>query len=325
MQELISIIVPVYNVEKYIDRCVNSIRKQTYRNIEIILVDDGSTDSSGTKCDELAKEDNRIRVIHKVNGGLSAARNVGIEAAKGRYIGFVDSDDWIELDMYETLWKYLNDTSADLAVTGINRVYDNGYSVDRLTRNPPMVLHDEDIIKGYLSQNIFSTAAWDKLYRRELLAERRFPVGKLYEDAPVIFDILCSIHTLAVVGIPQYHYFQRADSICGKAFSRRKMDHYYFSKEIWERVYRDYPELKNEADVFWGCKLSEIIYSLHESNNRKEFSEEEYLLYREFNKVKKKVFKSKTVPFQIRMKAIVASVHAVDWYIKFKALKVKKG
>ena len=137
---MISVIVPVYNVAAYLDRCVKSIVNQTYADLEIILVDDGSPDQCGTMCDNWAMKDKRIKVVHKENGGLSDARNAGIEVASGDYIGFVDSDDWIEPDMYQDLLEAVEREGAELAVTGINRTYDNEFSRIQYAWDKPYVI-----------------------------------------------------------------------------------------------------------------------------------------------------------------------------------------
>jgi len=321
---MISVIVPVYNVEAYLDRCVESLVGQTYKDLEIILVDDGSPDNCPEMCDAWARKDSRIQVIHKINGGLSAARNAGIEAASGEYIGFIDSDDWIARDMYQDLIDAIEKDNADLAVTGISRTYDNGYSVEQYVHENAFSITGSKIVLEYLKQSTFSTSANDKLYRRELFSERRFPVGKLYEDAPVIFDILCGINKVTVVGKPQYSYFQRADSICGQKFSLRKMDHYAFSKDIWEKTIKLYPQFIDAADAFWGCKLCELLYSLCESSNRYAFKNEEVQLKNELRLVWKKVIGNSWVPGIMKVKTLLAVSNAAGMYIKLKSLRVRR-
>lgn len=322
---MISVIVPVYNVAAYLDRCVKSIISQTYADLEIILVDDGSPDNCGEKCDEWAKKDRRIKIIHKKNGGLSDARNAGIDIATGEYIGFVDSDDWIEPDMYQDLLGAIEQENAELAVTGIKRTYVNGYSRIQFAWDAPFIITGDEIVQAYLRQGTFSTSAWDKLYLKSLFDTRRFPVGKQYEDAPVIFDVLCSVNKLAVVGKPQYNYFQRSDSICGQSFSIRKMDHYEFSKEIWERAKRYYPQYTEDADAFWGCKVCEILYTLCGSNNRKAFQQEKKLLCNDLNKVWKSVIRNDSVPKIMKVKTIMARTHMAPIYNTLKSFKVARA
>lgn len=219
MDKLISVIVPVYKVEKYLERCVESIRNQTYSNIEIILVDDGSPDSCPTVCDRYAEKDGRIRVIHKENGGLSDARNVGIDAACGEYIGFVDSDDYIHSEMYENLVRSIKKTGAEIAVCGVRKVYD--------TDPEEQPVRDQDKVKvcsGIQAvKNIFepdlylqSVVAWNKLYRKELFDNVRYPVGKLHEDEFTTYKLLNKCKKVVYIEEKYYYYYQRTDSIMGR-------------------------------------------------------------------------------------------------------------
>ena len=181
----ISIIVPVYNVEKYLEKCVKSILNQTFTDFELILVDDGTPDSSGVICDQFAEKDERIKVIHKKNGGLSDARNTGIEVAKGEYIGFVDSDDYIAEDMYELLYTNIVNEEADLSICGIYDVYENKEAQKRIRQY--MILNKFEAIKVILEAKIVSVHAVNKLYKKELFTHVRYPVGKITEDCSSYF------------------------------------------------------------------------------------------------------------------------------------------
>ena len=167
MDEKISVIVPVYNVEQYLERCVESIINQTYKNLEIILVDDGSTDNSGKLCDELAKKDNRIKVIHKENGGLSDARNRGIEEAAANIVGFIDSDDYIDKDMYEVLFENLKKTGANLSMCGHYDVF-NGIIPNQVENIEVKLLSPSQAIKMVMEAKILSVTAVNKLYKKDL-------------------------------------------------------------------------------------------------------------------------------------------------------------
>lgn len=179
----ISVIVAAYNIEAYIERGVRSICDQTYRNLEIIVVDDGSTDATGALCDRLATEDERIQVIHKTNGGPAEARNVGIARSKGGLIGFVDGDDWIDPDMYEKMCGALMEQNADIAICRyrqVHKTYTEDNSVDRA-----ILFEGQEALQYYVEEReeyTIQNAAWNKLYRREILADVSFPVGKWYED-----------------------------------------------------------------------------------------------------------------------------------------------
>ena len=189
MGEKISVIVPVYNVEQYLERCVDSIINQTYTNLEIILVNDGSTDNSGKLCDELAKKDERIRVIHKENGGLSDARNRGIDEAESDLVGFIDSDDYIDSDMYEVLLKNLNNTDADLSMCALYDVYNNTPEA-QVANKETWELSSEQAIKMVMEAKILSVTAVNKLYRKSLFSDLKFEVGKIAEDAFIMVKLL---------------------------------------------------------------------------------------------------------------------------------------
>lgn len=207
----ISVIVPVFNVEKYIKKCVDSIVSQTFSNIEIILVDDGSTDNSGIMCDEYAKIDSRIKVIHKKNGGLSSARNAGINIATGQYFGFIDSDDYIDKDMFELLHRNIIKEKADLSICGIYQCYEG----KKPSINKPWyrILESEEAIRIAFEGKIFSVNAVNKLYKRELFENLRYPEGKTTEDAFVIVDILSECKKIVATAEQKYYYFHREGSI----------------------------------------------------------------------------------------------------------------
>ena len=215
MKELISIIVPVYNVEKYLERCVESIIGQTYKNIEIILVDDGSKDNSGKICDDFMKKDNRIKVIHKENGGLSDARNAGIEIAKGEYIGFVDSDDYIEKDMFETLYNLCKENDAEISMVSYYEYY-NGKLI-AVRKNEKIEKFDKiGAIKELLIDKKIQSYAWNKLFKRELSENIQFPTNKNFEDIATTLKLFEKANNFALLEEPKYFYLRRDDSIIGK-------------------------------------------------------------------------------------------------------------
>lgn len=237
-QPLISIIVPVYRVEKYLKKCVDSLINQTYTNIEIILVDDGSPDACAVMCDEFEKNDIRIKVIHKVNGGLSDARNAGLEIAKGDYIAFVDSDDFVAPNMYEVLLSAAECYGADIAICNYVRISDAGkiesmgeYAIDdRYTRYE--FIHE--LIQPYGG---YFVVVWNKLYKRCIFDHLTFPVGKQHEDEFVLHYIIDRCSVIASVKNALYYYTQRDESIMSKGVSVKNLDYgdalidrYYFTK-----------------------------------------------------------------------------------------------
>lgn len=205
--DLISIIVPVYNMEQYMERCVNSIINQTYSNLEIILVDDGSTDRSPAMCDEYALKDARIKVVHKDNGGLSDARNAGLKVATGAYIGYVDSDDWVELSMYQKLYEACIENDAQVAVCRYAKAYQ-----DRIERggNGKVTAFDRDgILKVYLSdmgEYVVYNSVWSKLFAREVVDGVLFPVGQNSEDIMYTTKAFCKLDKAVYIDECLYNY-----------------------------------------------------------------------------------------------------------------------
>lgn len=229
---VISIIVPVYNVEKYIDKCIKSILAQTFKDFELILVDDGSTDDCGKICDEYAEKDKRIKVIHKKNGGLSSARNAGIEASNGSYLGFIDSDDYIDDDMYEVLYNNIIKENADISACGI---YDCYYG-KKIKKNKKIVYKTfitEEAIYSIFTDNMIRVSAWNKLYRKNIFDEIRYPVNKTAEDAFIIIDILLSCRKIVATSEQKYYYYHRENSIMTCRSARNCCDHI----EAWEKNY----------------------------------------------------------------------------------------
>lgn len=221
MQPLISVVVPVYNVEKWLNRCVASIVAQSYGNLQIILVDDGSVDTSGAQCDQWACEDRRIQAIHKPNGGLSDARNVGLAAAKGEYIAFVDSDDYIHPDFLQVLWQQLDATGSDIACCNTICVQNtepfpagSGAVTEYNTLQACSALID-----GRLRQVV-----WNKLYKRSVLQDVLFPVGKYHEDEFWSYPVFARAKRVILVDFVGYGYFQHPESIMGKPYTLKNLD-----------------------------------------------------------------------------------------------------
>lgn len=228
MEELISVIVPVYKVEKYLRKCLDSVCGQTWNKLEIILVDDGSPDGCGAICDEYAEKDSRVKVIHKENGGLSDARNAGLEAAAGRYIGFVDSDDYIKPEMYESMLHKMKNEDVDLVVCGVLNVDEQGNVLTGKQMPMPekdMRMTGEEALGQLAGRNLicFGTAV-NRLYKAELFQGIRFPVGRLHEDDFVAHRILGKCGKVYFLGESLYYYVQRPGSITMEVFSLKRLD-----------------------------------------------------------------------------------------------------
>ena len=212
--EMISVIIPVYNAEKYLEKCIRSVVEQSYKNLEIILVNDGSTDHSGAICDKWAKKDKRIQVIHKANGGQSDARNAGLDVATGKYIGFVDSDDYIHPEMYISLYEKAKEYSADLIVCGFDRVdaQSDTIIVNENMSNEGIVDKKEALIN--ICRKVSFVFVWNKLYKRELFHDIRFPKDKFAEDLFIMPELYDRCTKIVSIIEDLYYYVQTPNSIC---------------------------------------------------------------------------------------------------------------
>ena len=248
MEPKISIIVPVYNVEKYLERCVESLINQTHKNVEIILVDDGSKDNSGKLCDELAQRDSRIVVYHKENGGLSDARNYGIHKSTSDYVGFVDSDDFVDEDMYEILLSNLLKYDSEISFCRLNDVYNDEITKDN-TENKPYLMTSEQAIKMVLEAKVFSVTAVNKLYKKSLFAQIRFDKGKIAEDAFIMVDLLSRCEKIAATEAKKYYYMHRENSITTQKFTPKFLNVIEAYEKNAKIVSDKYPNLKYQADT----------------------------------------------------------------------------
>lgn len=250
-QPLISVIVPVYKAEKYLEKCVQSICSQTYRNLEIILVDDGSPDRCGELCDTFAKEDSRIRVFHKENGGQSSARNLGLDNMTGEYVTFVDSDDWIEPDMYSHLYALIREHNAQIACCGVCMDYANGrvshfnhlYPGDNQLR----VYTTIEALRETLQNFRITYSPCDKLYHKDCFIGLRMTEGKIYEDMEILPKWIERAQTVVYDPSPKYHYIMTDSSTIRGTYNLRRMAEADVAQEKAEDYKIRYPELYNEA------------------------------------------------------------------------------
>ena len=267
---LISVIVPVYNVENYLARCVDSILAQTYQNLQILLVDDGSTDSSGRICDDYAAGDSRITVIHKKNGGLSSARNAGIEAAQGEYLAFVDSDDWIEPEMYDHMLTLMEKYQGTLVCAGRYDV--NGATGEKkigLCPKEETCISAEEMVGKIFLWDGCDSSACDKLYHRSLFASFRYPEGKVCEDVPTTYKIVLQAERVVLCDRPFYNYYHRPGSI-SMAFAITEKT-FHFSQHtavIYPEIRDHHPNIEPQARYLRVRSLSHILLLLEQAENR---------------------------------------------------------
>ena len=254
--DLISVIVPVYKVEPYLDRCVQSIVDQTYQNLEIILVDDGSPDNCPAMCDAWAEKDSRIRVIHKENGGLSDARNAGMAIAAGDYIAFVDSDDWIDAQMYQYLYEAIAATDSDIAACGAKRVWPDGRPKKELRSvNNYCILEPDSIMEAFITSNGLIQTVWNKLYKRNVIKNILFPVGLIHEDEFWTWQAMARARRVVTIQGSYYNYLQRDNSIMGVGFTANGLLVVQAKTDRQGYIEKNLPSLANTGrmDLIYTC------------------------------------------------------------------------
>ena len=277
MKSLLSVIVPIYKVEDYLPKCVESIRNQTHSNLEIILVDDGSPDGCGAICDEFAKKDSRIRVIHKENGGLSDARNTGIDVATGDYLAFVDSDDWLEPDAFEAMLALAEKYDAKMVCAGrYNEDGATGAQSRGLCPEKEEFVPGKELVRRIFRWDHLDSAAWDKLYARELFREIRYPVGRVVEDVPTTYHLVLLAGGAAMLPKPVYHYVCREQSITNAPVSPKSFHGPENAAFVYEDIRRTIPELEPDARYFRTMYQRYIVQELDlaDKATRQEYARE---------------------------------------------------
>ena len=263
-KSLISVIVPIYNVEKYLERCVDSIVNQTYRNLEIILVDDGSPDNCPKMCDDFAKKDSRIRVVHKKNGGLSDARNSGMKIASGECIVFVDSDDYVDCNMIAKMYDVMLKDDSDVVSCGVKWVDENGEVISEPTVDKNEILDTNEamleiIIDGKLKQHV-----WNKMYKTELIQDILFEKGKYHEDVFWSYQVFGKARKTSVIVDSFYYYVQRDNSIMGCGFSEKRLDVLEANRQRCDYVKRYFPAYYDTAiSIYMGTCMYQMQCALH--------------------------------------------------------------
>lgn len=316
--ELISVIVPVYNVEEYLDECVQSIVNQTHRKLEIILVDDGSTDKCSALCEKWAKKDNRIKVVHKTNGGLSSARNAGLEIAKGEYIGFVDSDDWINPTMYELLLNTCKINNTGISCCGRTLVYEDGLKMKTYISSGG-VWNTEHAISKVLRRDGMDVAAWDKLYKSELFDNIRFPEGENNEDTAVFYKLFEEAKVISHSGTCEYFYRVRLGSITQSSYQVKNRESIFkHLNDLGEFINDKYPQLQDDYLVYKSCNLYHLLNL--QMKCEKDNIDEHNLLWFEFKRVKKNFLQDATTSIKDKMIVIMISMKVYPVYLSIKRL-----
>lgn len=294
MNYLVSVIVPIYKVEKDLSDCVLSICNQTYRNLEIILVEDGSPDNCGRMCDEFARNDTRIKVIHKINGGLSQARNTGMKIMTGEYITFVDSDDILENDFVEEMLRIINKYNAQVAICK-NSTFEKGGALNSgHVEISERCFDAADAIKNMLYQKDFDVAAWGKMYHKDTLIGISFPDGLIHEDIPTTYKALLRCQKVAFTTRELYRYQIRKESIENQKFTIKKMDCIKTAQMMLDDIMLNYPELLQAARSRYVAANFHILAQIKGDIPEKE------LIIRNIKRVRKDVIRDKAASIRVR-------------------------
>lgn len=301
MTNLISVIVPIYKVEEYLSPCIDSIINQTYKNLEIILVDDGSPDRCGKICDKYAQKDSRVKVIHKENGGLSDARNAGLKIATGDYISFVDSDDILPINSIETLWQLAIKENAQMVIGGFERFRNSIDEVDLSADsegNTTTVMTKTEAMAAFFQD---SCQAWAILYERRIHDGIWFPKGEINEDEAIVLQLYDRCETIVVTNAVVYFYRNREESITTSSFSKKKLVWVDHCKHNLEFVREKYPSLTEGAVIrYRGCLLW-LLTEIAMTNDWHNYDEDIKRLYKEL-KVLNTEFGN--VPFELKHEKI---------------------
>ena len=331
MNDLISVIIPIYNVEKYLKKCIESVIKQTYTNLEIILVNDGSTDGSGQICNEYKEKDNRIKVIHKENGGISDARNIGLNIATGKFIYFVDSDDYINDDAIEYLYKLLINNDAAIVIGNDKFVYEKtiNKSIELQEENKNnkeweeiKTYTPEEAIKSTFYNYGLTSSIWNKLYRAELFVDIRYPSGKICEDLATTYKLFARSNKIIFSNKITYNYLaNRATSYMNVKFKKERMDGIYFCKEIINNFENEYPKLKDAAIY---RLIIECIFVLMKLPNKREYKEENKEVKYCLKKYRFSVIKDKNITRVSRILLLVSYLGRIPLRIAWKIKEMIK-
>lgn len=308
----ISVIVPIYKVEKFLNKCVDSILAQSFSDFELWLVDDGSPDDCGKICDQYAQGDNRVKVIHKKNGGLSDARNAALDVMQGEYVFFVDSDDWIDKDTLESMYVALQRTGAQIATGNMVSVYEDGSEKELYSpTNEEKVLRGEELLTTLLRPN-----ACNRLYKAELFQDLRYPIGRLYEDVFVYHKILDQIDSMVLIGKNTYYYLVRNGSIMNSEYNIHFTDivDALYDRAKWlDSIGKE--KLGNETRLFIYSQVAVAYAHLNKNNcdHLKRLDEIKVL----YDESYEKLMKSREIGWKQKMRLFVLknkpTLHTILW------------
>lgn len=314
---LISVIIPAYNVEAYLARCLDSVCGQSYKNLEIIVVDDGSVDKTPSICDEYAKQDSRIRVIHKKNAGVSAARNDALDMASGDMIAFADADDYYEPDMLKNLYEDMVRYDADMVSCGYFEEYPD--RVDEYGTGLRTAVYDKkEAYEDYFRMGgRIGSGCWNKLIRRAAVKNIRFKNYRMGEDVEWLSRIIDNCNKIVCVDYGGYHYIHRDGSATRRGFSDANLDILYVADEMIDYIRRNHPELIKHAYAFHAAWYSAQIQVLHWQDDSGKFIEEKKFI---MNKLKQNIKKYRNNPYITKVDKLFIYSYMLGWYKPAKKL-----
>lgn len=303
-EELISIIIPIFNMSKYLEKCIDSVINQTYKNLEIILIDDGSTDNSGEICDRYLQKDNRIKVVHQKNQGVSAARNEGLKHATGYYIGFVDPDDFIESKMYEIIINDIKENQCDIGICGIRSKNEDDITLKEDRKQENIVMNKKEFLNILIQDKMIATSVWDKVFKSELIKEKRFNEKRVVgEDFELILEVINNKKIKAVYNSScLYNYLIREKSASRKQDDKQAIDILEVNDNLLKIVQIEYPDLQDLVIERILKKENMILKKYRISQKIKEKIKIDI-------RIKEKIyFKSKYIPLKNKVKYILKRI-----------------
>lgn len=318
-KELVSIVIPVYKVELYLEKCIESVINQTYKNLEILLVNDGSPDNCPKICDEYAQKDNRIKVIHKENGGLSDARNAGIDVATGKYITFIDSDDYISNDYVEYMYNLIKEYNTRMSTceTQIVHIEGDEKEAEYIQENIE-ILTARDLFYKILFAKKSDVSAYSKMYETALFSDVRYPKGVVYEDTATTYKLVEKCEKIATGAKKCYFYCARPNSISKmKGFNKNEQDYIKNTDEMLKYLQNKYPDLEqaiNRFDLYANFRILRLLLFTKPRNKKMEKE-----IFRKIKNKRMKVLKYKDTPKRDKIAIVLSffglSIFKFSWFI----------
>jgi glycosyltransferase involved in cell wall biosynthesis len=303
----ISIIVPVYKVERYIHKCIDSILNQTFKEFELLLINDGSPDRCGEICEEYASLDSRVKVIHKKNGGLSDARNKGLDHATGDYIGFVDSDDWIEKDMFELLYNMCIENNCEIGVCTSTIHYPHKQVING--KHPLTILDRKNAMRTMLEGKLFDEVVWTKLFKRSLLENIRFTVGTIYEDTDFTYKVIHKSKKICCIGAPKYNYIKRENSSMDLAIKNINIDSVLIYDEMYKFINEHYKELNSLVALKLANSAFVVLNLISFSSNFNNYKTKYFQVIGILNRYFPKTIKMKEYPTTVKILLLIIKIN----------------